>query len=290
MWQEIGVQFLRNVLGAISLDNYQAYGHFLGNLLWNFLPERKKYTISSLQKHLSVDYVQAKRLAKSNFLHTGTSFLESLLVQRLDYRYLQPKITLNDPALVEQLAKTSRPVVVTTAHLGPWELLLAVLKFYFPDKPTQVIVKFPKNKFLAQLILACRKQRNVEIIGHRQASSKVIPHLRRGGLAAFLVDHNTLRKEAIFLPFLGELAAVNLGPALLAIRTKALVYPAFVLRTNDFKIKLILKKPLDTRKLKGNFQEKLFTVAKFYTRAVEEQVLKRPEQWYWLHKRWKTRP
>jgi Lauroyl/myristoyl acyltransferase len=68
------------------------------------------------------------------------------------------------------------------------------------------------------------------VLPHREAATEAMGQLRRGGLCAFLVDHNCKSAEAQFLPFLGKTAAVNKGPAILALRAKAEVWPFFLIR------------------------------------------------------------
>ncbi|SDN27952.1 KDO2-lipid IV(A) lauroyltransferase [Desulfonauticus submarinus] len=289
MLDEIFIQLLINWSRSINIYSCDRYGRIIGLLLWNLLKKRREQTIFSIQKHLGLDFIQAKSLAKQSFIHTGMAYFESFLVQNFDYKFMCDNVVTDDLDNINLLKNSKRPAVIVTGHLGPWEMLLALLKFYLPNKSTQVVVKFPKNKFMAKLIKRLRTERNAEIVGHRLITYKLLPNLRQGGMAAFLVDHNTLKKEAIFLPFLGEIAAVNIGPALIALRAKALIWPAFVIREGT-KIRLFLEKPLDTKTLNGTLKDKIKVITQFYTQAVEKKVLSYPEQWYWLHRRWKTRP
>jgi len=126
------------------------------------------------------------------------------------------------------------------------------------------------------------------MVGHRQAAMSVIRALHKKGIVAFLVDHNTMRNEAEFLPFLGEEAAVNAGPALLAVRGKALVWPVVLQRDGEDYV-FRLQKPLDTAELTGTREENIRETALFYTRAIEKFILDAPEQWFWMHERWKTK-
>jgi KDO2-lipid IV(A) lauroyltransferase len=82
---------------------------------------------------------------------------------------------------------------------------------------------------------------------------------------------------------------VNIGPAVLAARADALVLPLFILRREDHYL-LLTDEPLDAATLPGNHEERAVAVARFYTEAVERRVRACPEQWFWMHKRWKTRP
>ena len=112
--------------------------------------------------------------------------------------------------------------------------------------------------------------------------------LRKNGYAAFLADHNTSRSEALFLPFLGEEAAVNKGPAVLAVRAKALVWPLVLIRDGD-RYRMLMEEPLDTALLEGTADEKALMAATYYTEAIERMVRRAPDQWFWMHNRWKTK-
>ncbi|MDQ7032650.1 MAG: lysophospholipid acyltransferase family protein [Desulfonauticus sp.] len=289
MVDDLIIQFLTCISRTIDMDKVDIYGKALGTLLWDFLENRRYEAILSVQKHLQVEENLARSIAKESFINTGKAFFESFVVQNFDFKYIKHKVKINNFRYLQDIGILNRPIVIVTAHLGAWEMLLAILKVFLPDKSTQVVVKFPKNRLLKKLLERVRTGRNVQILGHRQAVASLLPHLRKNGLAAFLVDHNALSKEAIFLPFLGEIAAVNMGPALIAVRTKALVWPVFALR-QERNIHLILQKPCDPDKIQGSIKEKVRKVAEFYTKAVEDMVLTYPEQWYWIHRRWKTRP
>jgi KDO2-lipid IV(A) lauroyltransferase len=158
-----------------------------------------------------------------------------------------------------------------------------------PDRLCMVVVRSQKNPALNRVMAELRGARGTRVVDHRQASRKVVSPLRRNGLVALLADHNTSRREAVFLPFLEDTAAVTLGPALLALRAKAAVFPAFLLRDGAGKHLLYIARPLHTARLAGTFPERARTIARFYTDAVAEVVKKHPEQWFWMHRRWKTR-
>jgi len=191
------------------------------------------------------------------------------------------------PDLLERLKRGERPSVITTAHLGAWELLASLLGDV-SDHPRLTVVRTYKNKLMDYITTRLRSSHGADVIGHREAAFPVLRALRKNGYAAFLADHNTSRSEAFFLPFLGEEAAVNKGPAVLAIRAKALVWPIALIRDGD-RYRIIIEEPLDTALLEGDAEEKALTVAAFYTEANERMVRRAPDQWFWMHNRWKTK-
>jgi KDO2-lipid IV(A) lauroyltransferase len=152
-----------------------------------------------------------------------------------------------------------------------------------------VVVRSRKNSALNKILAELRGARGMLVIDHRKAVDVLLSKLRKGGVAAFLVDHNTNRREAGFLPFLEDTAAVNLGPASIALRVKAAVYPVFLLRDGKGGHILHMLPPLRTEDLKGDIKQRVRSSACFYTETVDEMVRRYPDQWFWMHRRWKTR-
>lgn len=274
---------------GMSPETAATCGNGLGRMLWKMLRKRRKLARRAIAEHLQLPKDEAKRIAKASFRHNARSFVEIMLTHRMGPRFLAERVTFAEPENVRFLAETTRPVVFATGHLGAWELQTGSLAA-FPGKRKIVVVRLPKDRALHAVMMRLRTRPSVDVVPHRQAVMPVLRTLRKGGMAAFLVDHNCTRDEALFLPFLGRLAAVNMGPALLAVRSDALVVPGFLVRGPDGGYIQHFDIPLDTAKLPGDREEKIRATAEFYTQAVERFVRRYPEQWFWMHKRWKTRP
>lgn len=271
----------------LGLSKLRLIASILSTLSWWCLPFRRELALRAIEKHLDVSLPTAKRLAKESFTENFLSFLESMLIPSFGFECSSLIMAQGD--LLKKIQMLQRPIVATTAHLGAWELLAGLLGDFSTVTPSAVVVRNYKNTFIHEITTKLRSSRGAIVLGHRQATRSILRILHKNGTVAFLVDHNTSQKEAIFLPFLGELAAINIGPALLAIRSKALVLPLFLVRENN-KYIFWVDDPLDTCLLKGNNTEKVETVASFYTEAVEKAILRTPNQWFWMHNRWKTRP
>ncbi len=265
-------------------------GDLLGTLLWQALPKRRAIATQSVASHLGVSQDAARRIAKASFSSNCRSFLELLLARRTDWRFMTEKLEYADPQNFAAVRADTEPAVLATAHLGSWELLASALQLILDKSPKCIVVRTTKDQALNRMILRLRTRPGVRIIEHRNAAGPTLEILRQGGAAAFLVDHNCHRSEAIFLPFLGEIAAVNIGPAVLAVRAKAAIWPAFMTRVPNGRYRLHVGEPLRTSQLKGSVKERVRRAAEFYTQAVERQIRQTPEQWFWMHRRWKTRP
>lgn len=264
-------------------------GKLLGWLMKILLPGRFRTARSSMERHLEIGHAQSRSLMNQNFQHTGRSFLELLHSRKVDRRFMQNRVCIKEPERLESVISAQRPIVAITGHLGAWELLSGFIALYFAQRPCQIVVRHPKNEALKEMMLHFRAKNNVEIVSSKEAAPRVRSCLSQNGLSGFLVDHNTGRSKAVFLPFLQDYAAVNMGPALLALRSRAIVWPIFMVREGAG-YGIHNHEPLDTQTLEGTLREKVNQVAAFYTREVEAMVRRYPEQWFWMHKRWKTRP
>lgn len=284
-----------SVLGCLgktlNFEQMATAGNRLGDILWHSLPSRRDLATEALIRHIGMTPEAAKEAAHRSFRHNARSFLDIFHTDRVDERFMAERLTVSDSDAFSRLATETRPIVGATGHFGAWELLGALMGTYLPRKPKAVVVRRTKNLALHRQTTRMRSRPGLAVIDHRNAAPKVLRLLRSNGAVAFLVDHNCSRSEAVFLPFLGRRAAVNMGPALLAIRGQALVWPIFLKRLEGGKYLLdIERNPLDTTKLEGSVSDRVHAVAEYYTEAVEKRVKETPDQWFWMHKRWKTQP
>lgn len=287
--QNISFRLLK-AFGALvrhfGFSGVETLGSLMGRLIWRFVPSRRELATQSIMKHLGKSREEAERIAYESFIHNGRSFLEIVLTK--DFGLDSPSLRFDPPELFEELKNCKRPIVAATAHFGSWELLASLLgQVYEAPRPRMVVVRRYGNPAVQQFIATCREATGAEMVGHRQAAMGVIRALHKKGIVAFLVDHNTLKNEAEFIPFLGEKAAVNVGPALLAVRGKALVWPVVLERVGKEYV-FRLQEPLDTAELTGTREENIRRTAEFYTQAIEKFIVDAPEQWFWMHDRWKT--
>lgn len=273
-----------------DFDQVRANGERLGRLLWRLLPERRELATQGIAFHLDLPRDKAEAVARASFQHSGRSFLEIFQIRRVDERFVHERLTIADPESFQAFRDSDRPCVAISGHMGAWEMVPGVCTRLMPERRALVVVRRPKDQALHDATTRLRTRRTVSIVEHRQAAPKVLRTLKKRDIAAFLVDHNSSTSESVFLPFLKKIAAVNMGPALLAIRGQAVIQPLFLLRGEDGGYVLHTEPALDTRELTGSREEKIKKAALFYTQAVERIVRAHPEQWYWLHKRWKTQP
>jgi|ERR1051326_705074 KDO2-lipid IV(A) lauroyltransferase len=183
---------------------------------------------------------------------------------------------------------TGRGVILFTGHIGAWELSSFGLSVF--GRPLSFLVRRLDNPKVESLIDRWRTARGNRTIDKRSAAREILRILQRGGTAGILVDLNTQEHEAIFVDFFGIKAATTFVVAKLALRTNSLVLPVFAPWQRDTKTFLLkIDPPLNIAR-SGDEPEDVRRLTQALTSVVEDYVRRYPEQWLWIHRRWKTRP
>ena len=183
---------------------------------------------------------------------------------------------------LKDAAVQGRGVLLLTAHLGNWELLAAAQPL--TGLPLSVVLRPLDQPRLDRVVERLRRRTGAELISKRRALPDVLDALRRGRMVGILLDQNATRAEGIFAPFFGTPASTSRGLAVIALRTEAPVVPVFIRRLERGRhlIEVGPVVPPPERDVVA------FTTS--FNEAIEKAIRRAPEQWFWLHKRWKTRP
>jgi KDO2-lipid IV(A) lauroyltransferase len=179
-------------------------------------------------------------------------------------------------------------VILFTGHIGAWELSSFGLSLF--AHPLSFLVRRIDNPKIETMIDCARRSLGNRTIDKTSAAREMLQILRTGGTLGILVDLNTLDREAILVDFFGRAASTTFIVAKLALRTGAEVLPVFApwdAEKNRFL--LIVDEPLKVERT-GDEEEDARRLTQQYTAVVEQYVRRYPDQWLWIHRRWKTRP
>jgi len=186
-----------------------------------------------------------------------------------------------------QAAKAeNKGVILLGAHFGNWEWIPTALGI--AGAPMHIIVRPIDNPFIDRMIHALRERHGNTVLNKRTDTPEVIRLLRKGEAIGFLLDQNVGREKAIFVDYFGRPAGTNKALATIALRTGAPVVPMFVIR-QKYGHKIVIEKPMDLPR-SGVLKDDLVEITRLFTNKIESYVRQYPEQWLWLHRRWKTRP
>jgi KDO2-lipid IV(A) lauroyltransferase len=184
--------------------------------------------------------------------------------------------------------QSGRSVILFTGHVGAWELSSFGLSLV--GHPLSFLVRRIDNPKIEALVERSRTRRGNRTIDKRSAARAMLQLMQAGGTLGILVDLNTLDREGLFVNFFGVPASTTFVLAKLALRTGALVLPVFApwdKQRGRFLLKI--EQPL-SYEASGDESEDVRRLTQLFTGVVEKYVQLYPDQWLWIHRRWKTRP
>ena len=181
-----------------------------------------------------------------------------------------------------------RGILITTGHLGNWEML--VLGFAALYEPISYLARPLDNSRIDSFLTDLRTRFGNNPINKTNSAMLAIRILRDGGILGILSDVNAHPKEGVFVPFFGIPACTTSGAAMLAIRSDSLIFPTFCIWDRSVKrYKFVHGKLLEPAKT-GDIKRDIIETTAAYTAEIEKIIRQYPDQWMWIHKRWKTRP
>ncbi len=181
-----------------------------------------------------------------------------------------------------------RGVIFMTAHLGAWELSSFAHALY--GYPLKFVVRPIDNRRVEELISHYRTLSGNEPIRRKSAARDILAALRRNEAVGILFDQNTTRNEGVFADFFGIPAATTPAIATFALRTGAAVVPGFLVWDETVgKHRLRLDPPVELINT-GDPSRDVPENTRIFNRILEGYVRRYPDQWLWIHRRWKTRP
>jgi KDO2-lipid IV(A) lauroyltransferase len=184
--------------------------------------------------------------------------------------------------------RRGRGVIFMTAHFGAWELSSFAHAIY--GYPLQFIVRPIDNPRVEELISHYRTASGNVPIQRKSAARDILKALRENKAVGILFDQNTTRSEGVFAEFFGIPAATTPSIALFALRTGAAVVPGFLIWDEALgKHRLRLDPPVDLINT-GDLDRDVLENTKLFNKILERYIRQFPDQWLWIHRRWKTRP
>jgi len=179
-------------------------------------------------------------------------------------------------------------VLVLTGHLGAWELS----SFYHSlmGMPMGMVIRRLDNPLVDAFVNRIRCLHGNRVIHKDDFARGLIASMRAGETVGILMDTNMTPPQGVFVPFFGVLACTASGMARIAAKTGAAVVPGFLLwEDSEQRYVLHFGKELDVIR-SGDAEEDALSNTALFTAAIEQYIRQYPEQWLWLHRRWKTRP
>jgi KDO2-lipid IV(A) lauroyltransferase len=263
-------------------------GVLLADLLFLLLHRDKARAL----ENLSIAFGEEKRpgdilrLCHYCFESLGKGLMEVLQFPRLTSQNLDRLVAFEGKQNIDSALKMGRGVIILTAHFGNWELLGASLAL--SGYGVSFIVRPVRSSQLDALVNRNRESMGIGCIPRGRSVRDALRCLKRNELLGILADIDT-RVDGVFVDFFGRPAFTPRGPMSIALKTGAALVPAFIIRQSDDTHRVVIEKALKLR-ITGVLEEDIRVNTARFTKIIESYIRQYPEQWIWIHQRWKTRP
>jgi KDO2-lipid IV(A) lauroyltransferase len=281
---------LFNLLGRLPKAWRHASAVFLGRLVFALDRRHRRIALRNLKLAYGGEKSDVERLAIARCVFENLFHLvfEIGWARRLSIDELSGYLSLSGTEWCRRAMEKGKGVLYLTAHFGNWELL--PIAAHLAGIPARIVYRPLDAPFLDRFFKESRTRFGAKVIPSRPrgAMYKLYRELRHGYPVAMLMDQNVDWYEGVFVDFFNHRACTNRGMALLALKSGAPVVPAFMIRTPEgfhaaFGPELPLIQTGDpTKDIEMNTEQ--------YNRVIEKYARRFPEQWFWVHQRWKTRP
>ncbi len=259
----------------------------LGWLWFAVLRYRRAVMLDNLRRAFpSLDERARRRLGLAACRHLALTLLEFIRIPRYQAQGLESVVRFDGLERFEEARAKGKGVLCLSGHLGSFELCVAAVARQ--ARPVNLVVKpFPGgvDRFVNRL----RKAADLGVIYADGALRPVIKALKNNESVVFVLDQNATRRIGVFVDFFGEPACTMAALATLAVRTGAAVIAATPYRDAGGRhvLQVHPEIPLEPRATR---EETIVHMTQVYTRFLEDAIRRHPEQWFWTHKRWRTRP
>lgn len=278
-------------LGILPRAAAVAFGRALGRIAY-FLPGKLRRTGD---RNLEIAFPELSRQERRRLLRGCFDSMGRLLGEFSQFHRATPEslrrlIDYDQVGLahLREAEQNRRGVIFLTGHLGAWELLS--FGWSALEYPISFLVRPIDNPLIEAMIEGVRTRFGNRAIDKKNAARESLRVLREGGTLGILSDLNTQTREGVFVPFFGKLACTTAGIATLALKTDAVVIPTVAVWNKKRGKYFFHGDPPVELVRTGDRQKDVEINTARFAEAIERLVRRYPDQWLWIHRRWKTRP
>lgn len=278
------------VVQAMPFCAARRVAEFLGTLAFWLDRRHRRVAVTNLRSAYgdALSPAEAQALARRAFQHFALVAVEVAFFPRLmRTSTFRNHVRFRNMEVEQAVRRNGRGVIFVTAHLGNWEVGGVAMSYL--GHQTHSVYRPLANPLLDRILMRSRRMSAQQVVPRKGALGKLLRVLRRRGDVAFLVDQHE-RATGIWVHFFGRPASTTPAPALLALRTNAPIITGYTRRVEgDFQFETFLDQPLELNPT-GNRDRDVQRITQAINDRIESYVRRFPDQWLWLHRRWRTPP
>ncbi len=259
----------------------------IGLLAYFILKKYRDITLRNLKSALGKDRTEKelKSIARRVFENLGKNAFELVRAPKINAKNIDNLVEFENARILDEAFAKGKGIIIITAHIGNWELMAATLRIKgYPGVTVGRRIYFDKyDSYLNSL----RRSQDVNVIYRDESPRKILKVLKENRIVGIVADQDVDSVEGVFVDFFGMSAYTPAGPAALAKVSGAALIPVFIVRKNG-RHTLVIEKPIELDDT-GDKEKDVVSNTQKWSSVVESYIRRYPEQWVWMHRRWKTK-
>ena len=273
------------IAAALPMPLLFAVGQCLGFCAWLFSGKYRRLA----ERNVAIAFADEKtpaemrRLVRLHFQRLGANLLCSVKLTAMPPEKILERVEVENIEAMAREFRAGVPVVLVLSHLGTWELFAQLMPKFVGFVRNASVYQKLGNRFIDAHVRRTRGRTGLELFDRQQGFQPVIDLLRSGGGVGVLSDQHA-GDHGLWTPFFGRLASTSPLPALLARRTRAALIAAGVYTIGPARWRMVFTERFDP----PNGDSSVAALTAEINQIIEQQVRIAPEDWFWVHNRWKT--
>ncbi|MGE3975532.1 MAG: lysophospholipid acyltransferase family protein [Bdellovibrionales bacterium] len=261
-------------------------GDLLAYFAFDILRFRRKITMDNVQLAFpKLSLKEQTQIARGSYKILGRSLIEYSHFPFMNMAWIEKNCELHGREKIQRAIDQKKGVLVLGLHLGNGDLALASLAVQ--GYPINLISKHFKSEWLNEIWFGVRKKIGMKFTPEEKSSYQILRGLKNKDCVVFVLDQFMGPPAGVSTIFFGKETGTAAGLALFSLRSGAPVVPAYTFRVESGKTMMIFEDPIEPIKT-DNHEADVSKMTQIYTSKLEEIIKKYPDQWMWLHRRWKT--
>jgi lipopolysaccharide heptosyltransferase II len=271
------------IVSALPLRLVFSIGRSIGLLAWMFLGRYRRLAQHNLRIALGEEKSARElyTLARRHFRNLGANLLSSVKLGSMPIDEVAKCVSFENADILHNELRAGRPVVATLGHIGNWELIPQLFPGYFSYIQLGTVYQPLGNRYIDEHVRRTRARTGVSLFDRSEGFHQVIALLRGGGMVGILSDQHA-GDHGLWTPFFGRLASTTPLPGLLARRTKAAVASIAAYTVGPARWRIVVTHVYNTA------DDSVEAITARTNEIIAEQIRAAPEDWFWVHNRWKT--
>jgi lipopolysaccharide heptosyltransferase II len=271
------------VVAALPLPFLFGFGQILGVCAWMFSGKYRRLATRNLEIAFANEKSprELRQLVRRHFRRLGANLLCSAKLTQMPAEKILERVEVENTESMAREFRAGVPVVLVLSHIGTWEVFAQLMPKFFGFVRGSSVYQGLGNRFIDKHVRRARSQTGLELFDRHDGFEPVIELLRSGGGVGVLSDQHA-GDHGVWTPFFGRLASTSPLPALLAKRTRAALIAAGVYTTGPARWRMVFTERFDES------GASVAVLTSKINRVIEEQIRRAPEDWFWVHNRWKT--